>query len=385
MFAAPESELLRCCARKTLDPETIARIRGLVEGSIDWNYLLPLARSHGMMPLLHWHLNALGLQEVPVEIKQRLSDDFQANSRRNLFLTGKLLELLQLLRAHSIPAVPYKGPFLAHYLYGNLALRQFNDLDILVPRDRALQARDLLASSGYSLVVPRSGHKTEKSFLGWECEFYQVSSDGKVRVEIHWAFAPYFIAFPIQFESLFPALRRTSFGSAEVFCFRPGDLLILLCAHGAKHRWERLEWICGVSELIRGYQSEIDWNELIDTTEKFGIRRMVFLGLDLAAELLGAPVPEEVHQVIRRDPIIPVLIADVGRRVVAPPGDPGRLGYLLFQIRSRERRADRMRYLLRYLVMPRDAATTIKGFGASALASLHSRRYQKANGEHVRQ
>jgi hypothetical protein len=311
---------------------------------------------------------------MPVQIQRRLSNDFQANNRRNLFLTGKLLELLQLLRAHSIPAVPYKGPFLAHYLYGNLALRQFNDLDILVPKDRALEARDLLGGCGYSLSGPRSEHPTEASFLKWDCEFSQVSSDGNVHVEIHWAIAPYMMAFPVKFESLLSRLQRTSFGGGEVSCFRPSDLLFVLCAHGAKHRWERLEWICGVSELIRGYQAEIDWYEVIDSTEKLGIRRMIFLGLYLAAEFLGAPVPDEVRQVIRRDPTIALLSADVGRRLLSLPREVGRVEYLSFQQRLRERRGDRMRYLVRYLATPRNAAATIIRFGSATLASLRNRQ-----------
>ncbi|MEX2109525.1 MAG: nucleotidyltransferase family protein [Gemmatimonadaceae bacterium] len=384
MFAAPESELLRRCARKTLDPETTARIRGLVRGPIDWGYLIRLAHAHGMKPLLHWHLNALGLQEVPVDIHQRLRDDFQSNSRRNLFLTGKLLELLQLLRAHSIPAVPYKGPFLAQYLYGNLALRQFVDLDILVPRDRAAQARDLVASLGYPLPGRRAEHKTEKSFLRWEWEFGQISSDESFRVEIQWAFAPYTMSFPIQFESLLPRLQSTRFGGTEVLCLRPSDLLLVLCAHGAKHRWERLEWICGISELIRGYQSEIDWNEVIDSTEKLGIRRMTFLGLSLGAELLGAPVPEEVHRAIRGDSTIALLSADVSRRSLSPPREAGLFAYFLFQVRSRERWADKMRYLGRYLLKPRNAAPAILRAGARTVAWFHRRPYQQATPGHVR-
>jgi len=50
----------------------------------------------------------------------------------NFFLTKELLELLTLFEAHCIPASPYKGPALAIMAYGNLALRQFSDLNILV-------------------------------------------------------------------------------------------------------------------------------------------------------------------------------------------------------------------------------------------------------------
>lgn len=160
------------------------------------------------------------------------------------------------------------------------------------------------------------------------------------------------MSFPIQFEPLLRPLQTSSFCGAEVLFFSPEDLLFVLCGHGAKHRWGRLEWICDISELIRGYQTQIDWNEVIESAERFGIRRMVFLGLHLAAELLESPVPEEVLQAIRTDVTVTRLGADVRRRLSSPPTAAGIFANSFFYIRARERRADRMRYLVRLLLRP---------------------------------
>src|SRR5438093_13533877 len=87
----PEAGLLLCCARSHMDQWTAARIRTLLQEDIDWPYLLRTARSHGMMPLLYWHLNATCPDSIPKATLDKLRDHFHANAQRNLFLTGELL------------------------------------------------------------------------------------------------------------------------------------------------------------------------------------------------------------------------------------------------------------------------------------------------------
>ena len=61
----PEAELLICSARMCMDSERAERIGVLLQQDIDWAYLFLMARSHGMMPLLYWHLNATCPDAVP--------------------------------------------------------------------------------------------------------------------------------------------------------------------------------------------------------------------------------------------------------------------------------------------------------------------------------
>ena len=83
----------------------------------------------------------------------QLRDDFNDNSRRNLFLTRELLNLLTLFETHQIPAIPFKGPVLAASVYGNLALRQFSDLDLIIHKQHVAKARELLVSAGIPAAV----------------------------------------------------------------------------------------------------------------------------------------------------------------------------------------------------------------------------------------
>ncbi|MCB0226148.1 MAG: nucleotidyltransferase family protein, partial [Anaerolineae bacterium] len=108
-----------------------------------------LAERHGLVPLLYRHLEAIDPTASPKPIFARLWSQSQATAGRNLMLTQELLRLLDLLAANDIPAIPYKGPALAALVYGDISLRPFNDLDILVPQRAARRAKALLEANGY--------------------------------------------------------------------------------------------------------------------------------------------------------------------------------------------------------------------------------------------
>ena len=150
--ARPEAELILRVTRVALDDAAAERALVLLRHDLDWAWLLGAAETHGVAPLLYWHLNRLAPATVPGAVLDDLRQRFLANARHSLLLTGELLRLLPLFADHGVPAIPFKGPTLAVYAYGNLALRQFIDLDLLIlPADLA-RARELLAAEGYTFA-----------------------------------------------------------------------------------------------------------------------------------------------------------------------------------------------------------------------------------------
>src|ERR671912_1303852 len=82
---APEAELLISCARVELSEGHAERIRVLAGGGLDWDALLALAVRHGMIPLLHFHLNALGVQPRRTAAAARLREYAQRISAMNAY------------------------------------------------------------------------------------------------------------------------------------------------------------------------------------------------------------------------------------------------------------------------------------------------------------
>src|SRR5438552_2256377 len=112
----PEIDLLLLCARRHLDPGTTDRVRTLVTGGLDAPLLMRLAGRHGLLPLVHAHLESAARDLVPAAMLQPLRAASRQIAARNLYATGELHRLLDLLAAHGISGMPYKGPALAALL-----------------------------------------------------------------------------------------------------------------------------------------------------------------------------------------------------------------------------------------------------------------------------
>lgn len=333
----PETELLLCCARTCMDSVSAERIKALLREDIDWAYLIETVLRHGTMPLLYWNLNATCPQAVPKAALGQLREYFHSLALRNVFLTKELLKLLNLFKAHGIPAIPFKGPVLAASAYGNLSLRQFCDLDILVSEGEFLRTKDLLLSQGYKLQLQ----------LSWESSF--VHEDSKVNVDLHQGITPMHFALPLDFASLWSRLEPVSLAGKTVLNLPPEDLLLILCINGARDFWERRErlaQICDIAEVIRVHQ-DMDWNRVIEQASTLGSERILLLGLFLARDLLGCALPEKVLQRIHADPVVKSLAAQVCERLLGEATGPPKLFEgSLFYLKARERVQDKILYFV---------------------------------------
>jgi hypothetical protein len=122
----------------------------------------------------------------------------------------------------------------------------------------------------------------------------------------------------------------------------PEDLLLLLCVHRAKHYWSKLGWICDVAELLRAHP-RLNWPAVLLQAKQSGARRMLFLGLFLAHELLGAKLPEEAGKEIESDIVVPRLADKVQARLFADhQRDISAVNDALFYLRLRERLRERL-------------------------------------------
>jgi hypothetical protein len=345
LFSRAEDKLLLCFAQTSRTPEIAARIRDLVREDIDWGYLIRTAHVHGMAPLLYWHLDAAHSGAVPESVLSYLQGHFRANSLRNLSLTAELLRILRALSEHGVDAVPYKGPTLAASAYGNLALREFIDLDVMVHRHDIAKAKDLLASLGYR-PKHRLTRAQEAALLESQCEYTFVRDDEERVVELRWEIAEHF-SVPLGAEGLWDRLGQISLGGVIIPILSPEDTLLILCAHGSKHLWERLGWICDVAEHIRSHP-DMRWEQVMARASAMGGKRMVLLGLFLASQLLGAALPKEVSRRVQADPAVKKLARQVTEQLFGEPnGLAGLFGGAYFHplhLKMKERLPDKIRY-----------------------------------------
>ena len=309
-----------------------------------------------MLPLLHASLAGADRARVPAAVLDRLRVDARANVHHALFLTAQLLKLLARFERAGARAVPFKGPVLAAMAYGDVTLRQFSDLDIFVHKSDLATLARLMIEEGYLSDTQDGGEETERTvasdgdvaYLGpSHYPFYR--RDGRCRVDLQWRMADQYFSFSLDGEGAAWDFVDVSLAGRRVRTFAATDTLLILCVHGAKHQFEMLKWVCDVAECLHAQRDTIDWEALQRKSSALHAGRMVGLGLGLAHELLGAPLPPEVSRRIRADRTLAALVGE--RRATLFDGTVGSVSSaqrLVFYLRAKDTWQDQARFCVTY-------------------------------------
>jgi hypothetical protein len=352
-----ETELLVWSVRAALGRHNTAQTAYHIEQDLDWAYLASEAIQHGVTAHLYRSLSTTcGRGRVPVPVWHQLRNQFEATARTNLLLTQELLALLTLFEAHCIPAMPLKGPVLAVLVYGNTALRQFGDLDIFVPADRAEHAKDLMTARGYRFGASR------ETDVAAERE----SHGCRVPIDLQWGLAPKRFRFPLDLDELWNRREPVRLGGVTVWQPAPADYALILSAHAAKHCWSRLGLISDMAAFIETHRTRLDWREAVDCARERGGERCLLLGLRLAHDVLGVEVPSDLAARVQADTRVASLASELRERLFVPrymgKGFQGSYspltGGLLF-MRTRERLRDRVPYASYLLGRPLRPVTRV--------------------------
>ena len=303
-----ELDLLLHCARTCLDSQRIQRVTSLLQDSLDWATVTQMAFRHGVMPLLYRSLQTTSPSLIPPATFGQLQNAFRQNMVRNAFMARELVTLLDLFTAHGIMAIPFKGPTLAVLAYGHLSLRQFGDLDFFVPKRDIPRAATILFSHGYQ-ARDQSNHECPSDPLAEKYHTF-IRKDGLVGVDLQWMIADNHFSFQLDHEDWQTGLGPVSLSGSSVMSFPPEVMLLILCVHGSKHQWTRLQWVCDVAELLRAFP-ELDWERVTRYASRYGSQRMLALGVLYAHDLLGTTLPTEVLGRFAQDEEAASLVRDL--------------------------------------------------------------------------
>jgi hypothetical protein len=318
--------------------------------AIDTEIFLETVRRNAVTPLVHAALSLLR-DRLPPGLWDELDARTTGNAVRNLRLTGELLELLDALSAAGIPALPYKGPVLALTRYGDLALREFVDLDLLVAREDALAAIDVLRARGYETWIPvsdmqlrfqlRSGHD------------HKLIRDDDSVVEVQWAIAERSFDVPRGTAGLFRRAGTALIGGREVPTLSQMDEALVLTIHGAMHLWERLAWICDEAEILRRLTDD-QARELLRVATALRMRRLLLSGVGMVERMLRIQLPRPLVDAARADERLAPTLDALGSLSLAPGGPTHASGreHLRLRLALKDDPAQRLAEALRAVLTP---------------------------------
>ena len=359
----PELEVLLICATTLVSAERVDRLKILLQENIDWESLLKKATQHKLMPLLYYNLSSICPGLVPKAILTKLKIDFHYHTRHCLLLCGELVRLLYLFEEQGISVLPFKGPALAASAYGNLLLRQFGDLDILVHAEDIERAKALFLAQGYRMKIERIKLTPEQEeifvrsphiyHLVREAAYPFIHPQKEVIVELHWGVMPKYFAYPIDDQTLWEDLELVTIAGKSVPYLSPENALLTIVGHGTKECWTELNRISDVAEHIRSHP-QLDWVKLIEKSRLKGGQRMLFLSLMLVHNLFSTPLPENVLQQIQADPEVKLLADQVCDRLFFNQRHNSvTSGFTTrFHLKVRERIQDKIQYFYKIAVTP---------------------------------
>ena len=344
-----EVDLLLSCARTQITAEISNRIRALVQGKVDWIALIRLALCHGVMPLLYRNLQQVCPDSVPEDVLRALRARYQSEAARALRRAEEVGQILEQFEKEGIFAVHYKGPALAQRLYGDLSLREFGDLDIMVRERDVFRAYELIRRFGFVLSQLKDINKLAEYIpVNRELEFHR--SDGAL-LELHWRFALQFACVRHDPDRFLERFEKISLAGMEVRSLPLEVYLLVLSIHATKHRWKQLKLICDVAEILG--HADLDWQYVLTQADDLGLRRMIAVGAQLAEDVLDVATPIELARGLKVDQTTRALTADVHRSLFKEPDKTWHSqADFPFQLRIRERLRDRAS-MLRQNLLPK--------------------------------
>jgi hypothetical protein len=337
----PEANLLLCCARNG-DSDLNGRIQEILLAGVDWTLVANLADRHRVTPLVYRQLSRIAPDVLAQPALRPIVERFFGIAKRNLHLTKELLLLVDLLRKNEIVAVSFKGPLLAVSAFGDLCWREFGDLDLLLRSADIPKAKGLLESRGYRPEIKLDG-AIEAAFIRSEHHFQYLRDEDHLIVELHWRLQDRYLKFPFDTDALWNSVcSRDLFGNA-IASLSPETLFLYLCMHGAKHCWERLEWIACLPAVIRAHP-DMKWPLVIEMARSLGGLRILRLGLLLANRLDASEATQAPLSMIERDPVAEDLAETVWATLFADELDGSRREVYRFRfyLKARERLGDRL-------------------------------------------
>ena len=350
----PEIDLLLCCARTRITPDITEHIHSLVQQDIDWEFILKTSLHHRVMPLLYQSLKKTCPEEVPEAVLTRLQSYYLSNTKRNLRLTARLLEILNLFNDINVPAVPFKGPVLAKSIYGDIGLRQFSDLDILIHPNDALKARNVLMANNYQPEL-KLDDKQFCIYLKTKEAFTFICDKRNVFLDLHSGLKAGNSSFSIHPNIFNNHLKPVVIEGHKVKSLPVEEMLLYLCIHGALHCWTSLGGISCVAELVRS-NPDLNYERLTRMVGKAKYERIFLLGLFLAQNFLGADPPQNIKNFLNQDPKIKSLATEVYRNLFHNNGTSTNNEisdkFSFFHIKVRERFSEKIRYIIQMWLYP---------------------------------
>jgi hypothetical protein len=293
----PEEEIILLAADINPEQSILDRLNELIPAISDWEVFTKMAIDRAAAPLIVDKLPKLSNASLfPDGVLRSLKQASLRTLTRNMLLTEHFRQVVRAFNDAQIPVITLKGAMLSEWLYGNINLRQFSDLDLLVPQDKGLAALEVLRKMGYV-----SNDLTLTDFItdNTSIVHYKPMFKNGVSVEIHIRVHSEMESYSVDLQEMWKqAVPITLHGvTALGFCLE--DLLMHLCFHLDKHFISgqfQFTSMYDIVNMLNHKGNRLDWDLFEEKCMKAKTESVTYKYLLFAQKYLNGKLPVTVSR-----------------------------------------------------------------------------------------
>jgi hypothetical protein len=254
-----------------------------IEGPIDGG-------SFRLLPLVYERLRDQGFDDP---LMARLKGVHRKSWSQGQLLFRRTAPVLAALEAAGVQTMLIKGAPMALTLYPSVAARPSMDLDIVVRRDKAEQALQIMHDLGWHTGTRIYPHEMPDAHA---IDLHADDPDARkgAEIDLHWHILRETPATAAD-DWFWNAASPLDFCGVRTLQPSPAGHLLHTVIHGVRSNLEPpLRWIPDSIIIMRAAGETLDWDALTVFAGRQKLSYRLHLGLAYLAETYAAPVPREV-------------------------------------------------------------------------------------------
>lgn len=290
-----ENVLLLKGIRNKFDQESINQVRELLNKNLNWPYLLKISKQHSIAPLFYYNLQRMKLEEfLPNPTLQEYRRMYYGLGHQNIQYFSELNRILSLLEDLDIKAIVLKGAALAQLVWKNTALREMQDIDLLIREEDITKAVKRLPEFDYVYLTNKplaEWNRKEKKHLP---PIYNPNNG--IVTELHHNILSPQNHFQVNISELWSRAQAVKLGDINALILCPEDMIIHLSFHFSigYHAFGRIRDLADITQIQKCYGGNIDWNWIIKEAYDRGFINYMYYPLSLAKDLLDMELEIEI-------------------------------------------------------------------------------------------
>jgi len=294
MQLTPEEKLILSCIKIHPGPSELEKINNLIPLIQDWEYLTATIIDRGIAPLFYKKLPLLtNSSQIPEAVRTKLQQAWYKTFSRSTVLYEHFRKIAEAFTSQNIQVIALKGIYLSEWLYQDIGLRQFSDIDLLLKEEDAANCLIILEGLGYIPYKIELSSFVLSQFAKDIVHYPPRMKDGvsiELHIKLHSKNQSYNVLIPTLWANAIPA----TINGILVLALNNRDLLIHLCLHLDKHfRVGHVQFTCfnDITNLLERDADILNWEKLTETCRLYHCEETVYLIILMIHTYMSAAVP----------------------------------------------------------------------------------------------